>query len=146
MSLADPAHKMSKSLGDKHYVGLMEEPDAIWKKVRSAVTDSGEQVGGEMSPGVANLFEILRLTGAVDDVVDGFKAQHAAGKIRYGDLKTAVQDHIMRVLDPIRERRSRMSDDEIRDTLAAGAARASEIAKATMAGVRARVGVGPPPR
>ena len=52
---------------------------------------------------------------------------------------------MMRVLDPIRERRSRMSDEEIKDILAAGAARASEIAKVTMAAVRARVGVGPPP-
>jgi tryptophanyl-tRNA synthetase len=146
MSLANPTRKMSKSLGDKHYIGLMEEPDAIWKKVRLAVTDSGEQVGGEMSPGVANLFELLRLTGAVADVIDAFKAQHAAGEIRYGDLKNAVQDNIMRVLDPIRARRSRMSDDEISDTLAAGAARASQIAKATMADVRSLVGVGPPQR
>ncbi len=144
MSLADPTRKMSKSLGDKHYIGLMEEPDAIWKKVRSAVTDSGEQVGEEMSPGVANLFELLRLTGASDEVVGGFEAQHAAGEIRYGDLKTAVRSNIMRVLDRIRERRSRMSDEEIKDILAAGAARASEIAKVTMADVRTLVGVGPP--
>ena len=97
-----------------------------------------------MSPGVANLFELLRLTDAPDEVVGGFEAQHAAGEIRYGDLKTAVQSNIMRVLDPIRERRSRMSDEEIKDILAAGAARASEIAKVTMADVRTRVGVGPP--
>ncbi len=146
MSLGDPTRKMSKSLGDKHYIGLMEEPDAIWKKVRSAVTDSGEQVGQAMTPGVANLFELLRLTGAPGDVVDGFEAQHAAGEIRYGDLKTAVQTNILRVLDPIRERRSRLSDEEIQDILAAGAGRASEIAEATMADVRALVGVGPPQR
>ena len=143
MSLADPAHKMSKSLGDKHYVGLMEEPGAIGKKVRSAVTDSGQELGDEMSPGVANLFELLHLTGADVDEIDAFKAQHAAGEIRYGDLKTAVHDNIVRVLDPIRERRAAMSDDEIRGILADGARRASAIAKTTMADVRDRVGVGP---
>jgi len=133
---------MSKSLGDKHYIGLMEAPDSVCKKVRSAVTDSGEEVGAAMSPGVANLFELLRLTDTSGDVIDGFKAQHAAGKIRYGDLKTAVQENILRVLDPIRERRVQLTDDDIRDILAAGAKRASAIAEETMAGVRSRVGVG----
>jgi hypothetical protein len=49
----------------------------------------------------------------------------------------------MTVLDPIHERRASLSDDDIRDILADGAARASEIARATMADVRAHVSVGP---
>ena len=142
MSLVDPAQKMSKSLGEKHYVGLMEAPDSVWKKIRSAVTDSGEQIGEEMSAGVANLFELLQLSGAPTEVTEEFKAAHAAGEIRYGDLKAAVRDQIMTVLDPIRERRAALSDDDIRGILAGGAARASEIARATMADVRGFVGVG----
>ena len=142
MSLADPTQKMSKSLGEKHYVGLMEEPDAVWKKIRSAVTDTGDQAGSEMSPGVANLFELLRLSDASPGVIDEFAARHAAGEIRYGDLKTAVRDHLMQVLDPIRERRAALSDDDVRDILARGAERAGEIAGATMRDVRAKVGVG----
>ena len=62
MSLSDPTAKMSKSAGDAHYVGVMEEEASIRKKVRSAVTDMGLEAGDAMSPGVANLFEILELT------------------------------------------------------------------------------------
>ena len=142
MSLADPTQKMSKSLGEKHYVGLMEEPDAVWKKVRSAVTDTGDVAGQTMSPGVANLFELLRLCEAPAGVVEAFEQQHAAGQIRYGDLKTAVRDHLMTVLDPIRQRRAALSDDDVREILAGGAARASAIAQRTMAEVRAKIGVG----
>ena len=142
MSLVEPTQKMSKSLGAKHYVGLMEEPDAAWKKVRSAVTDTGEEGGSEKSPGVANLFELLRLGGASAELIDSFESAHQAGEIRYGDLKTAVQEHLMEVLTPIRERRAALSDDDVRAVLADGAARASEIARATMADVRSMVGVG----
>ena len=39
-SLADPTKKMSKSLGEKHYIGLFEEEAKIVKKVKSAVTDT----------------------------------------------------------------------------------------------------------
>ena len=63
MSLADPTKKMSKSLGDKHYISLFETEDSIRKKVKTAVTDTGGQPGGEMSPGVANLFTIIKACG-----------------------------------------------------------------------------------
>jgi tryptophanyl-tRNA synthetase len=141
MSPADPTQKMSKSLGDKHYVGILEDPSSAWKKIRSAVTDTGSEAGDPMSPGVANLFALLRLSEAPAAEVEGFRAQHAAGEIRYGDLKTAVRDHLMAALEPIRERRAALTDDDIRDILADGAARASHIARETMADVRKKVGV-----
>jgi tryptophanyl-tRNA synthetase len=62
MSLADPTIKMSKSAGDAHYIGVMEDESSIRKKVRSAVTDTGLAAGEEMSPGVETLFEILELS------------------------------------------------------------------------------------
>ena len=142
MSLADPEQKMSKSLGDKHYVGLMEAPETVWKKVRSAITDTGDRGGRQLSPGVANLFELLRLGDAPADLVAAFRAQHEAGEIRYGDLKVAVRDAVMSILDPIRQRREALSDDDIRDILKSGATRASVIAQETMAAVRSYVGVG----
>ncbi len=40
MSLADPEKKMSKSLGDRHYIGLFEDEESVRKKVKTAVTDS----------------------------------------------------------------------------------------------------------
>ena len=144
MSLADPSQKMSKSLGTKHYVGLMEDPDTVWEKVRAAVTDSGQVIGGKMSPGAANLFELLNLTGAPPDVLQLFKDQHATGNIRYGDLKKAVHGNIVEALVPIQQRRFAMSDETISGILAEGAVRASEIAQATMLDVRSHVGIGGP--
>ncbi len=141
MSLADPSQKMSKSLGDKHYVGILESDESAWKKIRSAVTDTGNEAGQPMSPGVANLFELLRLSEAPDDEVEEFRRQHESGSLRYGDLKTAVRDNLMHTLGPIRERRESLSDDQIREVLADGARRAAEIAGQTMADVRSMVGV-----
>ncbi len=141
MSLADPTQKMSKSLGEKHYVGILEDPESAWKKIRSAVTDAGNEPGRDMSPGVANLFELLRLSDAPAEQIALFRAQHDAGELRYGDLKVAVRDNLMAALAPIRERRAALSDDDIRDILAQGASRASEIARRTMAVVRDKVGV-----
>ncbi len=141
MSLADPSQKMSKSLGEKHYVGILEDAESAWKKIRSAVTDTGSEPGAPMSPGVANLFELLRLSEAPAGKIEEFRAQHAAGEIRYGDLKTAVRDHLVAALEPIRERREALTDDHVRDILADGAKRASEIAGRTMADVRRQVGV-----
>ncbi|MDX1686312.1 MAG: tryptophan--tRNA ligase, partial [Saprospiraceae bacterium] len=42
LSLADPSRKMSKSLGEKHYVNLFGDMNRMYKQVRSAVTDAGE--------------------------------------------------------------------------------------------------------
>jgi tryptophanyl-tRNA synthetase len=101
MSLADPTRKMSKSLGEKHYINIFGEEKRILKQVRSAVTDSGEAEG--MSPGVRNLFALLRAGGNSDDY-DGFTADYNAGTLRYGDLKVAVGEGLVELCRPIRER------------------------------------------
>ncbi len=146
MSLADPTSKMSKSSGEAHYVGVMEPEKAIRKKVRSAVTDVGLEAGAVMSPGVANLFEILELAcEAVGDehTVPELKAEFADGKLLYSRLKDTTFERLMDVLRPIQERRARLaaSGDSV-DILRNGARTATEIASATMADVRRLVGLG----
>jgi len=141
MSLVDPTSKMSKSLGDKHYIGLMEPAKRVGKKIRSAVTDSGGEQTDELSPGVANLIGLLRLGGNTEQA-DEFRQAALAGELLYGHLKVAVADHIVELLTPIRERREQLSDDEIRQFLAAGAERARGLAQATMSRVRRLIGVG----
>jgi len=141
MSLVDPASKMSKSLGDKHYIGLMEPAKRVGKKIRSAVTDTGGEETDELSPGVANLIGLLRLGGNTEQA-DEFHQAALAGDLLYGHLKVAVADHIVDLLTPIRERREQLTDDEVRDVLAAGAVRARELAQATMERVRRLIGVG----
>ncbi len=142
MSLADPTKKMSKSLGPAHYIGITEETKPLWKKLRSAVTDvGGEGTGDEMSPGVANLFGLLRLT-APEEVVEEYLERYRSGEPMYGDLKKGLRDHLEETLAPIRERRAALDDDDVREILRDGAERAGAIARETMAEVRELLGVG----
>lgn len=141
MSLADPERKMSKSAGPDHYIGLMEPEGAIRKKVRSAVTDVGLTPGQALSAGVANLFALLELV-APEEVVEGLRRDHGAGKLLYRDLKESLFTYLMQILCPIRTRRQELEEKDVGDEiLAAGAERARAIARETMREVRARVGL-----
>ncbi len=139
MSLADPTKKMSKSLGDKHYIALTNSPNVIKKKVRAAVTATS---GGEKSPGVENLFGILEAL-AGEDLVRELKSQHKKGALQYSDLKDVVANTIISHLKPIRERRAKLEKERERvgEILIAGAERAQKQARATMEKVRKKIGV-----
>jgi tryptophanyl-tRNA synthetase len=142
MSLADPTRKMSKSLGEKHYVGLFEDEASIRKKIRSAVTDSGDTPEGEMSAGVANLFELLKASGG-GEALAGFQKDFEAGALRYGDLKNAVADSLVNMINPLREKREElMSTPEVIDTqIREMSEKAREIARETISDVRDLIGV-----
>lgn len=142
MSLADPTKKMSKSLGPMHYIGVFEPPDSIHKKIRSAVTDVGLEKTEGMSPGVKTLFELLKIT-APANIYESFLAQHAAGTLKYSELKPAVYEYLMKELAPIQERRKGLSDDEVRTILRAGGAQARGVASETMRAVRSALGTLP---
>lgn len=141
MSLADPEQKMSKSLGPKHYIGLMEPEKDILSKIRGAVTDVGLQPGQDMTPGVENLLKILKITGG-DEVYDSLKAEHRAGKLLYSKLKDTVYEYLAKELAPIRKRRNELKESYIKEVLKDGAERAREVAVKTMAKVRSLLGVG----
>jgi tryptophanyl-tRNA synthetase len=113
MSLADPTKKMSKSLGEKHYVGVFESEDSIRKKVKTAVTDTGGQTGSEMSPGVANLFTIIRACGNTE-ALETLKGEYDQGVLKYKDLKEAAADSLVKTLRPFRERREELNGDRAR--------------------------------
>lgn len=112
-SLADPTKKMSKSLGDKHIVGLFEEENTLRKKVRSAVTDSGENAG-EMSQGVGNLFELLKACGKTE-IALALMENYTAGNLKYSELKEAVGDALVELTGEFRKRR----EDFLKDRKAA---------------------------
>jgi tryptophanyl-tRNA synthetase len=111
MSLADPTKKMSKSLGDKHFIGVFESEDSIRKKVRSAVTDTGGQQGDEMSPGVANLFTIIRACGNME-AADALMDQNKNRNLKYKDLKDIAAESLVKTLAPLRERRAELNADQ----------------------------------
>lgn len=144
MSTADPERKMSKSDHDKHAIGLMEDEDSIWEKIKSAVTDPGNAQGDEMSPGVANLFTLLELT-APESTVEEFREDHREGNLMYIDLKEAVHENVMSEIRPVREKKEQLMENRahVEELLDKGKEKAKEIASRNMEEVRNMVGVGP---
>lgn len=145
MALNDPESKMSKSIPGS-YISLDEDDDSILKKIRRAVTDPGPQ-GGEMGPGVKNLFLLLEAF-ASDDVVAQFKADYQNQELRYSDLKNTIGEAIVKELTPIREKRAELlgKPDQLRELLVAGGDKARVIAQETMREVRDVMGFKMPVR
>lgn len=141
MALNDPTRKMSKSLPGS-FINFSESDAEIRKKISRAVTDSGPTEDGEMSPGVKNLFSLLRAFGSTD-TVQHFEEQYAAGTLRYGELKPAVADAVVTELAPIRERRQQLLADpeQVWAILDEGARRARAVAQETMVEVRRKMGL-----
>jgi tryptophanyl-tRNA synthetase len=145
--LQEPERKMSTTGGaPQGTVYLLDEPDAIRRKFKRAVTDSDDPpvlLRGDAKPGVTNLIDIL---AAVRGVSQDSVEQELAGARGYGDLKTAVGDAVVDALAPLQERYHALRADEraLEDALAEGAAKARAIASATLADVREAMGVGPP--
>jgi tryptophanyl-tRNA synthetase len=144
MDLQEPRRKMSTTgSSEQGTVYVLDEPKAIEKKIKSAVTDSGSEVrGGPEKEGIGNLIEIL---AAVRDCTpDQIEAEFAAA--RYGEFKEAVAQAVIAYLEPVRERYETLRPDEeaLESVLAAGAGKAREIAAGTLREVRERMGVGAP--
>ena len=144
MDLQRPESKMTTTGGSEQgTVYVLDEPDAVRKKVRSAVTDSGTEVRrGEGKEGIANLIEILSVVrGAAPEEIEREFADSG-----YGDFKGAVADAVADYLAPVRERYAELRADEagLERTLAEGAEKARAIAGPVLADVREAMGVGPP--
>jgi tryptophanyl-tRNA synthetase len=146
MDLQDPTKKMSTTAGSEQgRVYVLDEPTAIEKKFKSAVTDSGSEVRrAPEKPGIANLIEILAAVRGSDPAA--IEAEFA--EARYGEFKTAVAEAVVEYLAPVRERyeQLRADEDELESILAAGAARADVMAAETLEDVRELMGVGAPRR
>jgi tryptophanyl-tRNA synthetase len=138
-----PERKMSTTgSSEQGTVLVLDEPDAIRKKFKRAVTDSGTEIRrGDDKPGITNLIEILATVRGVGP--EAIEAEFAAS--RYGDFKVAVGDEVAAWLAPVRERYHELRGDEdaLEAVLEAGADKAREIAAATLADVRTAMGVGP---
>jgi len=145
--LQEPDRKMSTTGGtEQGTVLLLDEPAAIRKKFKRAVTDSDDPPvlrRGDGKPGVTNLIEILAVMRGVTP--DAVEAELATAR-GYGDLKAAVGDAVVAELAPLQERYHAIRADvpALEEMLAAGADKARAIAGATLADVREAMGVGPP--
>jgi tryptophanyl-tRNA synthetase len=122
--------KMSKSYGNT--IPLFGTKEEIEKAVMSIVTDStGERP--------ENVYAIHRLLKSADEL-DPLYEEH---KGRYGDLKKLLAADIETLIAPMRERRAQITDDEVREVLAAGAEKAKNYSCVTLEKVRGAVGIGP---
>ncbi|MEG1778085.1 MAG: tryptophan--tRNA ligase [Angelakisella sp.] len=140
MSLKDPTRKMSKSdANPKGFISILDEPDKIIKKFRSAVTDSEALVRfGDGKAGINNLMIIY--SAVTGKGLPGIEAEFA-GK-GYGDFKTAVGEAVAEELRPIQERYKKLMDDRsyLADCYTDGAAKANAIAERTLQDVYNKVG------
>jgi tryptophanyl-tRNA synthetase len=143
MDLQEPTNKMSTTGGTEGgTVLVLDDPNTVTKKIKSAVTDSGSEVKrGDGKQGIANLIQILAVARgtAEDDVEREFEGSG------YGDFKGAVADAVVELLAPVRERYAELRPDEagLERILAEGAEKARGIASGTLAEVRSAVGIGP---
>ncbi len=143
MDLQFPDRKMSTTGGSPQgTVYVLDEPNTVSKKIRSAVTDSStEIVRAPEKAGISNLIEILAsVRGTVpEDVEREFDGQG------YGAFKQAVADAVVAYLSPVRERYAQLRADEpkLEQVLEEGAEKARRIASGTLEDVREAMGVGP---
>ncbi len=139
--LQNPGAKMSKSgESDNGILWLLDEPNRLVKKIKSAVTDNDGSVhfDREAKPGVSNLLTLLSVLGGTSIET----LEHEFAGRGYGDLKGAVADAVVAEFGPVRERALELLADpaELDRVLAVNAERANEIAEATLARAYDRIG------
>ncbi|EMG28116.1 tryptophanyl-tRNA ligase [Listeria fleischmannii 1991] len=142
MSLQEPTKKMSKSDENvKSAIYLLDPPNTIRKKIKSAVTDSSGvvQYDKENKPGISNLLSIYSaLTGEAIAVIEEKYVNKG-----YGDFKADLAEIVVQELEPIQERYENfIQSDELDDILDAGAEKARFIANKTLKKMENAVGLG----
>ena len=138
-SLQDPLKKMSKS--DENLNGsifLLDDADAITKKIKRAVTDSGTDIRFDAErPAINNLLTIYHL-------VSGKTAEESeanfAGK-GYGHFKNELAEAVVEFLRPFQARVKDYSDAELEKILTDGAEKARSIARPTLLDVYEKLGI-----
>jgi tryptophanyl-tRNA synthetase len=140
MDLQNPETKMSKSEDSPQgTIDLLDPPDVIRKKIKTAVTDSGREIrAGEDKPAISNLLSIYSV--ASGRTITSLEAEYE-GK-GYGDLKKDLADALVAYVVPIQERYRKFSSEqgEVARILEVGAEKAQAVAAKTLATVYDRVG------
>ena len=140
MSLADPTKKMSKSDEESEAgcIMLLDDADAVQRKFKRAVTDSGTEIRFDPArPAINNLLTIYHLlTGqTTEEIEQKFNGQG------YANLKTELADVTIEFLRPFQQRVRDIDDGRLNEILNAGAARARNIASETLANAKTNMGL-----
>jgi tryptophanyl-tRNA synthetase len=137
----DGEAKMSKSLGNT--VGILAEPEEVWERVRTAVTDPQRVRRSDPGrPEVCNVYTLHRHFSDPDTVAR-VEAECRTAEIGCVECKRLLAGSIGEHFAPMRERAAHFRErpDEVRAILDAGAARARELARETIGEVRERMGL-----
>ena len=112
MDLQEPTKKMSTTGGTPQgTVLVLDEPDVIRKKFKTAVTDSGREVryAPDDKPGVSNLIEILSVATGRRRSRTSRPSYDGSG---YGELKAGRRRGGRRAAPPMQERYAELRADE----------------------------------
>jgi tryptophanyl-tRNA synthetase len=143
MDLQEPTRKMSTTGGTPQGTVLMlDPPEMIRKKLKSAVTDSGSEIRrGEDKPGVTNLIDTM--TVATGEPADAIESRYDGGG--YGQFKSDVAEAVVALLEPIQTRYSELRGDpaELQRLLRVGAEKAREASAPTLERVYELMGFAP---
>ncbi len=150
LSTADPSKKMSKSAGEKHYISLFSPEERIRKQIKSAVTDTGESTDGEMSPGIANLFLLMKAAGkdlengathltAHDQLMDHYKS----GDLKYVDLKEATAQALVDLTNKFKANKEALIQDKkaVKNQIKASSSEIRKVAQTTLREVKELTGL-----
>lgn len=147
VSPADPTKKMSKSLGEKHYIDVFGTEAQIRKQIKSAVTDTGERALDSdgnpiMSVGVENLFTLLRACGDMENH-HALMADYEANTLKYGHLKEKVADAVVLLTNAFGAKKTALETDKeaIKTELLDGSADIRKVARETIIEVKDLVGL-----
>jgi tryptophanyl-tRNA synthetase len=137
----DGQAKMSKSMGNT--VGVLEEPDSVWAKLRPAVTDPKRI--RRTDPGTPEVCNIYHLHKAFSDGATVERVAHECSTAGWGciDCKRVLFESLMRELQPMRERAAelRAHPEWVDHILAEGTARSRALARETLGEVKQRMGL-----
>jgi tryptophanyl-tRNA synthetase len=140
MDLQEPTKKMSTTGGtEQGTVVIMDKPDVIRKKFKTAVTDSGREVRrADDKPGITNLIDIMSV--ATGETPAAIEARFDGSG--YGAFKEAVGQAVVELVAPIQERHRALRSDEpeLRRLLAIGADKARTASAPTLAQMYDRMG------
>ncbi|ADD40607.1 tryptophan--tRNA ligase [Stackebrandtia nassauensis] len=145
--LTEPARKMSKSNSQPAgIIDLLDDPNRIRKKIKSAVTDTGREIvfDPENKPGVSNLLTIY--SSLTETSIEELQNRYADSG--YGDFKKDLAEIVADFCAPIAQRTKSYLDDtaELDKILLAGAEKAHSVAAHTLARVYRKMGFREPVR
>ena len=140
MALNDPKKKMSKSMPET-CLFLFDEPEAIKKKIMTAVTDTAKNIKYDpvKKPGISNLLTIYSLFSgeALKELEKKFKGKG------YSEFKKQLAGLLIEKLEPCSRKKKELiqRDVYVKEILERGRKRAQTLAESTMSDVRQKIGL-----